>query len=341
MRPRRPCWGCDARAGRAAPRGSRPAPPEGPRGLWGPAAPPGARRLPRGRDVGGVEVDVGVRQQHGLHPPRAQHLLAEAAAQHGHAPVLEGAAAGRHGGRPPPGRAGPGPAAAAAAPRSRPGPSRPPPTATLPPVSLNSRPQCPIGRGRTRPPDLISGDQRRSQPSPCWPLEETGGTTPTACILAERHALPCSHWSSRQPLCMTRPAPEESSGAEATALRRAPPTPSWRGGAMAAKRRGGGWAQLRDRAVWLAGAPVAPAQRSPPIGRSCAAGRGGGGPVRGTGWRAPAAGGRSAAGRRLRSAQVIAPPGPLPSSAIARRGAAGCPRRPAPPPPLSLPSARP
>lgn len=83
--------------------------------------PPGARRLPRGRDVGGVEVDVGVRQQHGLHPPRAQHLLAEAAAQHGHAPVLEGAAAGRHGGRPPPGRAGPGPAAAA--PRSRAAPS--------------------------------------------------------------------------------------------------------------------------------------------------------------------------------------------------------------------------
>lgn len=63
----------------------------------------------RGRDVGGVEVGVGVGQQHGLHPPRAQHLLAEAAAQHGHAPVCESTAVARHRGRPPLGPAAPCP----------------------------------------------------------------------------------------------------------------------------------------------------------------------------------------------------------------------------------------
>lgn len=123
----------------------------------GPAPP--SRRLPRGRDVGGEQVGVGVRQQRRLHPPRAQHLPAEAAAQHGHAAVLEGAAAGGHGGW-----VSGQPRSAPAPPPRSPGPVPSAQTATLPPVSLNSRPQPPIGRGRPRPANLIGGDQGRGAP---------------------------------------------------------------------------------------------------------------------------------------------------------------------------------
>lgn len=122
---------------------------------------------------------------------------------------------------------------------------------------------------------------------------------------------------------------------------------------MGAERREEGWAQLTDEALWLAGAPVAPCPALSVDWAGRAAGRAGG--RAGEGDRVAGASGRRTpgCGRRLRSAQVIAPPrppGPVPSPASPPGAPRAAPRaapqaapvgRPAPPPPLSLPSARP
>lgn len=157
---------------------------------------------------------------------------------------------GGGGGRTPPGQARPGPAAAV----PRPVRTRPPPTATLPSVSLNSRPQSPIGRGGPRPPHLISGDRRRGPPPPCravggdgwyhpYRLDIGGGARPPLLPLAQPAA---SLHDSPRPCAVL--------GAEATALRQAPPTPVLAGRCYGCRAAGRG---------------VGPAdRRSPLVGRS-------------------------------------------------------------------------
>lgn len=167
---------------------------------------------------------------------------------------------------------------------------------------------------------LTSGDQRQGPPSPCRPLEEMSGTTPSAWLLAEAHALPCFHWSRQQPLCMARPAPAQSLGPRL--LCSAGPRPLHPGGAGLRLPGGGkggvGPAQRWSRLVGHSARLCCPALSVD--WAVCGAGRGGGGPVRGTGRRVPAAGGRPAAGGGEAAPQrpgnrPARPPGPLPSSA--------------------------